>query len=189
MGYQKYLPVALGVATAAIYLALNPQVATQAQRRQGDAPNFSGVASDGKTYSLASLKQTKKPTLLYFIGSTCPVNAQAVKFYNAMAESYKGKVNVVGIIDTDKAGYKTWQTRFKAPYPVVYDPDLKIIKSYGAERSPWTILVDSKGKIVEEWHGYSVSYLKQTNEQLATLGKIKPKPIVTAGAPEDTRYG
>lgn len=153
------------------------------------APQFSGKASDGKTYSLKTLQATKKPTLLYFIGHTCPINADAVKYYNSIANAYKGKLNFVGVIDTDAAGYAAWQKKFKGPYPVIFDPDLKIIKAFEAERSPWTILVGADGKIIEEWHGYSTGYLNETNSVLAKSTKMKAPKIDVAGAPEQPRYG
>lgn len=153
------------------------------------APNFSGKASDGKTYSLASLKATKKVTVIYFIGSTCPVNAMAVKHFNAIASAYKGKVNFIGVIDTDPAGYKVWQERFKAPFPVICDPELKIITSYKAERSPWSVAVGADGLVKKEWVGYSTGYLTQISSFLATGARTSPAKINFPGAPAKPQYG
>lgn len=185
---NKYL-VGFGlVAAVAIAFVSRPSVA-QNWKGGEKAPAFSGVASDGKTHSLASLTKTGKPTVLYFIGHTCPVNAQAVKYYNNLSNAYKGKVNFVGVIDTDKAGYTEWQKRFKAPYPVIFDPNLKTIKTYKAERSPWTVLVGADGKIIEEWPGYSVAYLNELGAGIAKAGKTKVVSFDTKGAPESARYG
>lgn len=182
-----------GILTAIVVFAVSFQSATaqtsSVKGATGPAPTFSGRASDGKTYSNATLKTTQKATLIYFIGHTCPVNAQAVKYFNAVGAAYKGKVNFLGVIDTDAAGYKTWQGRFKAPYPVIYDPNLKIIEAFGAERSPWAVLVDSKGQVVDEWHGYSVSFINGMSTKIASTAKTPVKKIDTAGAPTQTRYG
>lgn len=183
----------VGALTALVVFGATFQVA-QAQSSSGvgeikTAPDFSGRASDGKTYSLASVKKTKKPTLLYFIGHTCPVNASAVKYFNALGAAYKGKVNFLGVIDADAAAYKNWQARFKAPYPVIFDPNMTIIERYGTERSPWAILVDANGRIVDEWHGYSVAYINGMSSKIATTAKTPVKQVDTAGAPTQTRYG
>lgn len=173
------------VVAAGVFL---PQVVT-AQSAAKKAPAFSGMSSTGKTISLDSLRATKRPTLLYFIGHTCPVNNQAVKFYNSLADAHKGKVNLVGIINTDKAGYDRWQARHKSPYQVVFDPSMKIIGAYEAQRSPWTVLVDAQGNIVESWPGYCVKTLNEMNASMARLAKTKVPKIETAGAPENTRFG
>ncbi len=153
------------------------------------APAFSGLASDGKTYSLSSIKKSGKPTLLYFIGHTCPVNAQAVKYYNRVANAYKGKVNFLGVIDTDRAGYDNWQRTFKSPFTVILDPQLKIINAYKAERSPWTILIDKTGKISHEWPGYSTGEINELSRVIARVTKATVAKIDTSGAPESPRYG
>lgn len=181
-------PVLALVAALAIGLGANQGVAqgTQAGKK---APGFSGKASDGKNYSLQSVVASKKPTLLYFIGSTCPVNAQAVKYFNSIASAYKGKVNFLGVIDADKAGYDKWQKRFNSPFPVVFDPNLKIIHAYNAERSPWAVMVDSKGVIVDEWQGYSVEYLTEIGAAIAKSSKTKAVKVNTSGAPGRPTYG
>ncbi len=153
------------------------------------APSFSGVASDGKTYSLASVQKSGKPTVLYFIGASCPVNAEAVKYYNRVATAYKGSVNFIGVIDTDAAGYKKWQQRFNAPYPVMFDPSQKIIKAYKAERSPWTVFLAPTGKVGEEWPGYSVTDVNELGAMIAKSAKVPVKKIDTAGAPTSSRFG
>lgn len=157
--------------------------------KKGDkAPAFTGKTSDGKAHTLQSLTKGK-PLVLYFIGSTCPVNAQAVKYYNRVAQAYKGKVNFVGVIDADAAGFKSWQEKFKAPYPVLLDPDQKIIKAYKAERSPWTIIVDKQGKIQKEWAGYSVGELNELSASIAGATKGAVAKIDTSGAPTSPRAG
>lgn len=189
MGKLRTFAPALALAIAvAVGFGVNQGVAqgTQAGKK---APAFSGKASDGKTYSLTSLTASKKPTLLYFIGSTCPVNAQAVKYYNSLANAYKGKVNFIGVIDADKAGYDKWQARFKSPFPVVFDPELKIIGAYKAERSPWSVMVDSKGVIVDEWQGYSVEFLNEMGSSLAKGSKSSVVKVNTEGAPGRPTYG
>jgi peroxiredoxin len=153
------------------------------------APEFKATGIDGKTYTLKSFTGSKKPTVFYFIGATCPVNAMAVKYYNRVAEAYKGKFNFVGIINANKAEYKTWQERFKAPYLVLLDPDLKVINAYKAERSPWTMLVDTKGTIVKEWTGYSIDLISQLSASIAGATKVAAKKIDTTGAPDSPRAG
>lgn len=169
------------------FLATRSQA--QGLKPGASAPAFSGVASNGSTVSLASLSKSGKPTVLYFIGHTCPVNNLAAKYYQRLEANTRGKVNFVGVIDTDAAGFKTWQATHKATYPVIFDPSLKIVKAYKAQASPWTVILDANGKIIEEFPGYSESDLKAHSSLLAKLAKTKFAPLDAKGAPKDARYG
>lgn len=172
-------------AVAAMFVFRAPAMA---QKVGGKAPDFKATGSDGKSYTLKSFTG-KKPTLFYFIGATCPVNAQAVKYFNRVAEAYKGSVNFIGVIDGDKAAYTTWNKQFKAPYVVLLDPNQKIIGAYGAERSPWAVLVDSKGTITKIWTGYSAKQITEIGGALATASKVTAKKLDVAGAPDSPRAG
>ncbi len=151
------------------------------------APNFSAKGSDGKTHTLASLTKGG-PIVLYFISSTCPVNAEAAKYYNRIASAYGAKARLVGVIDEDAAGAKAWAKQFKPTYRLLYDPQLKIINAYKAEASPWAVGVD-KGQITKTWDGYSTKYLKELNASIAKAAKTAPKKIDLKGTPVDPAFG
>ncbi len=154
----------------------------------GDAPAFSAKTADGKTTNLNALT-ANGPIILYFIGNTCPINAQAEKYYNRVYDAYKGKGRIVGIIDCGQTEYKAWQKQFKAPFPVLFDPDQKIIKAYHAERSPWVIEVTKGRKLGKQWHGYSTGYLQELSSAIASSLKMKAQKIDFSGAPATPRYG
>lgn len=161
----------------------------QSQPVGGRLPAFVAKASDGRTYSAANLAATGKPTVLYFISHACPINAKAVKYYNALAAAYKGKVNFIGVIDTTLAGHAKWKKKSLSTFPVILDSKRELIYKLKIDRSPWTIYLDSKGKVVDEFPGYSVPDLTEQNELLARLAKTKVVPIDTTGAPKTTVYG
>jgi peroxiredoxin len=127
---------------------------------------------------------------LYFIGHTCPVNARALPYVNKIANTANGKkVKFVGITDADAAGHKAWQSKFDAKYPVLLDTDKKVITSYGAQRSPWFIVVDKKGNISHTDKGYSQASLKMMNEHIAKVNGTKPVDVDLSGAPKNMTYG
>jgi peroxiredoxin len=152
------------------------------------APEFSAVGTDGKTHTLKSVTG-EKDVFLYFISETCPVNAQAFKYYKRLSESYKDKANLVGVINADENGFKTWQKQFNAPFTVLFDPDMKIIRSYKAQASPWMIQVSSEGKIKKIWTGYSGPFLKQINTAMAAAAGVAEANIDLKGAPADFMFG
>lgn len=153
------------------------------------APDFSAKGTDGKTHTLASLTKKDTALVLYFIGNTCPTNAEAVPFYKEISKAYKGKVNFVGVIDADEETYKDWQNEFKTKFTVLYDPDLEIIKKYKALASPWAVLVSPDGEIVKKYAGFSGKSLQSLSNEMAKFTKTKAATINTKGAPEDDVFG
>ncbi len=152
------------------------------------APAFTAKGSDGGTHSLKSLTNGKT-LVLYFISSTCPVNAEAVKFYKQIGVAYKGKVNFVGVINEDEEGYKVWKKEFGNRFSVVYDKDLNIIRSYEAVASPWVIVVSPKGEITTVHAGYSAARLNELNVLMASAGGVPAAKIDTTGAPDEEQFG
>jgi peroxiredoxin len=171
-------------------LALGALVFSQGKQLETGtkAPAFSAKGSDGKTHTLASLT-AKGPVYLYFIKEDCPINDQAVKYYNRVGDAYKGKATMVGVFDGGEAAYKKWAAKFKPTYPVLFDPNKTIIRSYRAERSPWVIQVDAKGQVAKVWPGYSEKDLNQLSASMAGAAKTQPQKIDFSGAPGSTRYG
>src|SRR5688572_20248073 len=121
------------LAASSIALAQGPKLGTKAAA-------FTAKDMAGKTHTLSSLMK-KGPVVLYFIKHDCPVNAEVVKYYNGVAGAYKGKASFVGVINGDKATASTWAAKFKPTYPVLLDPEMKIIRSYEAQMSPWATMV------------------------------------------------
>lgn len=153
------------------------------------APDFSAKGSDGKTYSLSSIRK-KGAFVLYFIKIGCPTNAQAVRYYDQIAKAYKGKkVQFFGVINGDKAAYDEWQKEFKTSFVTLIDPELKIKTPFRVERSPWAFFVGKDGKVVKEWVGYSVKDLNEMNSLMAKSAKVKEAKLDLAGCPSNTRYG
>ncbi|MCW5943176.1 MAG: redoxin domain-containing protein [Fimbriimonadaceae bacterium] len=161
----------------------------QDSAKPGDkAPAFSAMGSDGKSHTLASLTK-EGPAVLYFIKEDCPVNAEAVKYYNRMASAYKGKARLIGVINVDKVGYAGWAKRFKPTYPVLFDPSLKTIHGFKAKASPWAVEVGKDGKIAKVWPGYSANTLAQINARLAKAAGTTVAKVDLGGAPGGNTFG
>ena len=153
------------------------------------APKFSGATADGKTFSLeGALKD--KPVFVYFISTSCPVSKAATPHYTAFAKAYASQgLSVVGVVNDDKAGFDKWNATHKVGYPVVLDPDYKVIKAYGIAKAPSAVLVGKNGKVIKSWTGYSKQILVETNELAAkSVGKAAAK-LEFAGAPASWQEG
>jgi peroxiredoxin Q/BCP len=180
---MEFKTLALGAIAAATAM-----MGSQGVWKAGDrAPDFTAIDTNGKSHTLTSLL-AQGDVFLYFISDTCPINAQAVKYFNRLSAAYKGKAQIIGVINTDKKGYAAWQKTFKAPFPVLLDPKLKVIRSYKANASPWMVQVKDK-KIARVWAGYSGPYLKEINEAMATAGDAAVAKVDFGGAPADYQFG
>ncbi len=173
-----------GLAVAALFGFQQPKAPAAGQK----APEFTLASSKGGKVSLASLRKNGS-VFLYFIKPGCPVNHDAIPFYNRIYSAHKNKANFVGVISTDKAGYDKWQKEYKAPYPVLLDPDKKVIKQMGAQRSPWVIEVKKDGSIGKVWKGYSVAMLKELNADLVRGGGAKGAKVDISKAPANSTFG
>lgn len=176
--------VALGVAVGVVAYA-GGKLGGETLEPAAQAPAFSAKGSDGKTHSLDSLTKGDTTVVLYFIGHTCPVNAKALPYYNKVALANKDgkKVKFIGVIDTDEAGFKRWNAKEKVPYTVVFDPNLSIIRSYKAQRSPWVVVVDGKKSVAETQTGYSQKSLSDLNVMMAKLEGKAAKAVDLKGTP------
>lgn len=154
----------------------------QTDLKVGDkAPEFSTLGSDGKTHTLSALSKGG-PVLLYFIKIGCPVNHRAIPYFEKLRKAYQGKATIVGVIDGSAADAKEWLKTYKSDMRLLLDPDLKIVRSYDAQYSPWAVAVD-KGKVSNIFEGGSPKLLQQMNTFMATAAKMPREKLDFAGAP------
>lgn len=176
---------ALLASVAVVGFALSRQ---ETMRRGDKAPAFAGAAANGQNLTLSGLL-AKGPVVLYFIKEDCPVNAEAIRYYNRLATGYGGKSRLVGVINADKKGYAAWARRFKPTFPVMLDPSLKVIRGYKAQASPWTVEVARDGKVANVWPGYSTKELKEINGRLALAAGAPVAKVDLSGAPSGSAFG
>lgn len=171
-------------------LALQPRDAdAQTATRVGaKAPAFSLPGSDGKTHTLESLQKLNGTTYLYFIKDGCPVNNQAIPFYNRLYSAYKDKVSFVGVFNGDKARFEAFKKQFNPPFVVLLDPDKTLVRAYEVQRSPSIVQID-KGNIAHRWRTYSVGELKELQASFDKASGARVNALDFAGAPTSPRAG
>jgi peroxiredoxin Q/BCP len=134
--------------TLSVHAAPRPKV--------GDmAPLFTGQDQDGKTVALADLTG-KKIVLLYFYPKdfTPGCTKEACGFRDRMGDLQKDNVEVIGVSFDSTKSHQEFVTKYKLNFPLLADPDGKIVDLYGvrmdrtkiAQRVSFFIGLD--GKIV-----------------------------------------
>ena len=93
------------------------------------------------------------------------------------------------MIEGDEKVARRWGSANHVEFPVVADPALEIVKSFGVTNSAFVALIDPDGRIDELWPGYSATMLQDLNRRAAALSGLKVKPFEAGEAPEDLYSG
>jgi len=128
--------------------------------QEGDkAPAFTGHDQDGKKVSLADFKGKKVVLYFYPQDNTPTCTVQACNLRDNFALLRKEGLTVIGISPDDEKSHKKFEAKFSLPFPLLADPDHKIIDKYGVwgEKQLYgrkylglhrtTFLIDEKGVI------------------------------------------
>ena len=127
------------------------------------APDFAATAVGGKygTGKLVRLKDLRgTPVVLYFYpkDDTPGCTAQACGLRDAWSE-FDGRAEIFGVSIDSTDSHEKFITKYHLPFPLLSDPDKKIVNDYGvwveksmygkkymgAERT--TFVIDGKGRI------------------------------------------
>jgi peroxiredoxin len=125
--------------------ALAPDPLPPMLRGGQDAPDFELADSQGKTWSLKSLRG--RPVLLNFWATWCPPCVEEMPSMEALARRLGDRAVVLAVsVDED------WETVKKffsqgTDLPVLLDTSKEFPKKYGTEKYPETFLIDSQGKV------------------------------------------
>lgn len=152
------------------------------------APVFEAKDANGATHSLATLTGGK-PLALYFIKDGCPCSVDVEPLYQRMAAKFGDKVRFAGVINGDAEIAKAWLAKMETPYPVLLDPEIKVVKEYKADRSVYLLVIGPDGNIVRMWPGYSQTMLSELNATLAKMTGTEETPFDAAYAPQEPTSG
>ena len=158
------------------------------QQSQKPAPAFNATDLAGNPLSLAALT-AKKPLVLYFIERECPCARDAVPFMQQLHDAYADTCEVIGVINADSATALAWMKTTGARFPVIADPNCKIIRAYGAECATYTTLIARGGVILKTYPGYSAETLREISTSIASQGNVSDRNIALDKAPQKLVVG
>lgn len=152
-----------------------------------NAPDFKGVGSDGKEYSLKSLTG-EGPAFVVFWKERCPHNAKASALFNALHKAYGEKTKLVGIVNASDEGAKKWTERFQLSYPLLSDASKATIGAYAVKYSICTFQIGKDGKIEKVFPGYGKETMDSLNGAMAAASGVKAD-VDLSGAPGGLTWG
>jgi peroxiredoxin Q/BCP len=128
------------------------------------APAFTLKDQDGNAVSLKDFKGSKVVVYFYPKDDTPGCTKEACQFNDNLRAFNKADVTVLGISPDKEEAHVKFRTKYKLKFPLLCDPDKKIMEKYGAfgEKMMYgkkvvgvirsTFLIDEKGKIEKAWY-------------------------------------
>jgi bilirubin oxidase len=159
-----------------------------ADQAKKPAPIFQSKDINGNLLNFKDLTATK-PLVLYFIEKECPCSAEAAPFMDRIQDEFGPTCQVVGVMNANQTEAKAWAQKVGTRFPIIADPDLTIIRAYGAEQSVYTTLVAPGGSIVKTFPGYGQAMLQELSAQLARHGGVAREKLAIADAPSQLVSG
>lgn len=114
------------------------------------APPLSLQGSDGTAYTVGGKKD--KAVILNFWASWCGPCQQEAPELNAMAEKYKGVLDIYGINVTShdyQPNAERFVKKYSIAFPVIYDQKGEAFDKYKGVVFPTNVLIDKNGVISE----------------------------------------
>lgn len=112
-------------------------------------PNFTLSDLKGKKYESKRIIKDSPFTLLVFFSPTdCISCLHEKELWKIISEKIRG-IKIVGIArHINKRELTNWVENAELKFPILYDKESEITKSFGINRTPLKVLTDSKGKIL-----------------------------------------
>jgi thioredoxin-dependent peroxiredoxin len=100
--------------------------------KEGDkAPMFTGRDQTGKSVSLNGLKGKKVILYFYPEDDTPACTAQACNLRDHYSDLLKKGFEIIGISPNDEKSHVKFAEKYNLPFPLLPDPDHRIIDKYG----------------------------------------------------------
>ena len=127
------------------------------------APVFSLEGNDGKAHALEDYKN--KTVVLYFYpkDDTPGCTKEACGFRDLNANIKKTGAVVLGVSKDGAESHKKFTAKYKLPFVLLSDPNLEVMKKYGAYGKKMmygkevqgtirsTVVIGPKGEVVKHW--------------------------------------
>lgn len=129
------------------------------------APAFTLNDQDGTPVSLKDFQGQKVVVYFYPKDDTPGCTKEACQFNDNLRAFAKADVAILGISPDKAAAHVTFRTKYKLKFPLLSDPDKKVMEKYGAfgEKMMYgkkvvgvirsTFLINEQGKIEKAWYG------------------------------------
>ena len=142
------------------------------------APDFEGTLDDGSTFRLADYKGRKNVVLYFYPKDFTPGCTREACNFRDEADSFESHSAVVVGVSSDTAdSHKSFKEQHNLPFPLVADPDKRIIKLYQAQGllgmiiARITYVIDKEG-IIRRAFRHDLNIGKHLKDTLSALEAV-----------------
>jgi len=181
--------ISLGV--LAVVLIVSVGLMSRVPKTASDAPVFAQltVGQVAPTFAVSTtagpfdLAQAGgKPTLLEVFATWCPHCQKETTTMSALYRDYRSRVNIVGVEGSERgldnapasaADMMTFAQKYKAQYPLAFDPQMNVAKAYLQGGYPTIVLIDKDKKVLAIGGGE----IAETSLRTALDNVLAGKPV------------
>lgn len=122
-----------------------------------ESHKFTLTNLQGEEVSLDGLLGQNKAVLINFWATWCPPCLEEIPDLIRLHEEYKdNSFTVLGVdVGESHAKVSRFVEKMGINYPVVLDEDMDVTRQYGVVGIPTTLLVDSEGRVLGQYHGFT----------------------------------
>jgi len=167
---MKKMQIYVLVLVALLAMSLVGAVA-YAKIKADSAPDFVLKSKDGKNVRLSELKG--RIVMLNFWASWCGPCAEEIPHLNELHESLDPyDFELLGInLDEDQSKASRLADKLAVNFPVLFDTDKDVSRSFDIKAMPTTIIIDRAGKIRHVNRGFKKGYIERYHRQVQALRK------------------
>ena len=140
------------------------------------APDFKAPDQGGSTHNLSDYKGKTVALFFYPKDDTPGCTTEACKFRDSMQQLKAANTEVLGVSPDSVESHQDFASKFNLPFPLLADPERKIIQDYGAAKGDKsakrvTFLIGPDGKILKVYK--KVDPERHSDEVLADVQKLE----------------
>jgi peroxiredoxin len=124
-----------------------------------------------------------QPVVVVFIKDGCPCSAEFEPFFRRVAALYRDQVRFVGVIDASLKAARQYAAEQHVSYPILADPDRRIIRRLNARHGGYVALLTTEGVIDGFWPGCTAATMRELGRGIARLAGVVERPLDVTGMP------
>jgi cytochrome c biogenesis protein CcmG/thiol:disulfide interchange protein DsbE len=125
-----------------------------------DVPRFTAVDLEGRQVLLSEVLGRSRAVVVNFWGVRCKTCIDEMPFLADLATRYGARgLQVIGVnadgISKEKIRETLPQIGITPSYPLVCDPEFKVMDAFGVTATPFTLVIRPDGKVTYEHVGFA----------------------------------
>jgi hypothetical protein len=141
-----------------------------------------GIGPDSRALGWDELSGGR-PVVLVFLKDGCPCSATFAPFIQRVERLYRGTVHFAGVMDAPVETTRRYATEWQLPYPILADPDRRLIRRFQAKNGGYVVLLTPAGVMDGCWPGWSGHVMQELGRRIARLAGVEERPLDVAGMP------